>query len=685
MSPRHPYSSRSTASSAFLPFPFSVAQYDSDAFDLWWLLPAFNTRPVLSERVSEFVKRNTVANTGERSTVVDALHFSRRLGIYYNFFIILFPILVFVVRKTKARAKRWQQLRRKRNNINIRSTNHNRIKNIAVEGSETNTPSTASSSSSSGNEVNIYNHDATNESKPLLQHTSSSTPSGYTLLYRRLRGFLGYQRPNNKFGQVYPTNGTSIINGVIFFGVVFLAIYKIYLPLDTTNNAALRFFIMADRWGIVFVMNQPLNYLLAAKTSPIKYLTGWSYEQHLIFHMALALMSLYSSLLHFVAMYGVYRMFLARTGESFLSMLAHPDILMGVISFISFWIFGFLSTAIVREKAYELFLAGHIIFSATAMAFLYFHHSTARIYVVLSLGIWLVDRIVYRACRKRWTADAVVKVLDESTVKVSIKNFGGYGRATATSGNNSISKWKWNPAGHIFLTVPSWNQSQAHPFSILTPPTGYDLDINSEEDGTGQQEKEMVLVIRKLRGFSAALFDIGDARGRVKVIVDGPYGSGHSRKALKKCSKCVFIAGGSGIAVAWPLMCEVVRRQVEKTGNGGTRKGKKIVLLWVVHYEHHLNWLDGDLEKLEDMKIRLPRNVEIEIRKFVTKGMNGRRPDLEREITRVVEDEDGLRLEGRTGVVVCGPDEMLSSVRATGSKLLWLGRDIEILAEKFGW
>jgi hypothetical protein len=38
-------------------------------------------------------------------------------------------------------------------------------------------------------------------------------------------------------------------------------------------------FILADRAGLMFVVNLPVLYVLAAKTNqPIKLLTGWSYE-----------------------------------------------------------------------------------------------------------------------------------------------------------------------------------------------------------------------------------------------------------------------------------------------------------------------------------------------------------------------------------------------------------------------
>ncbi|KAK6353923.1 hypothetical protein TWF730_008343 [Orbilia blumenaviensis] len=684
MSPRYPYPTRLSDLdlSDILASPANSdgsPANNSETLKMWWPSSHFNLRPALSERVSEFVKRSAASTVaaaaegrggGEQNAIIDALEFTRWLGVYYNIACVLFPIGVFVIRKAAGRIKGYKKAQRKKNKEESSDSDSRSFKNGNVDVSVVETASTASGSSASS--AIIPAEIDSDESKPLLHNSSSSSKlPWYTLLYRRIKGFLTYQRPNDARGRVIPHNSILIINQLFFWTSIFLSIYKIYYPLDMANdNSQLRFFLLADRWGMIFTMNQPLNFILAAKTSPIKYLTGWSYEEHLIVHRMVATTSHVASLIHFAGMYVVYRMFIARTGQSFMSVLSRPDILFGVVSFVAFWIFGFTSVDEFRAKSYEIFLATHISFATLAMIFLYLHHPAARIYVVWSFAIWGIDRLVYRAYNKRWSADGVVQVLDESTLKVTIKNFGG------------SKKMKWEPAGHVFLTVPGWTRLQAHPFTIFTAPVGYDLEGNNIDDAN---EKEMVLVIRRLKGFTDALYGMGDEQGRIKVVVDGPYGSEHARGSLKDCQKTLFIAGGSGIAVAWPLMCEIIRREMDKNKNGKGGKRRKIVLVWIVHHEHHLNWIEQDLEKLEEVKRTMPREFEIEVRKFVTRGVNGRRPDLRKEVTRVVEDEDGVKVHGRTGVLVCGPDAMMREVRTIGRDLLWEGKDVEILAEKFGW
>ncbi|KAK6511741.1 hypothetical protein TWF481_000647 [Arthrobotrys musiformis] len=692
MSPRYPYPTRSSDLDLTAPLASrsntnaNGSTDGAESLNMWWPSSHFNLRPVLSERVSEFIKKNAAAGVnstvaiaaeggshgGDQNAIIDAMEFTRWLGVYYNIGCILLPIGIFVIRKAAGRIKEYKKTQRRKEKES-RGRDNGRYKNGNVEISIVETSSTASSSSASS--AIIPAEIDSDESKPLLHKDSPGKLPWYTLLYRRFKGFLTYQRPNDARGRVIPHNSILIINQLFFWTSIFLSIYKIYFPLDRANNADLRFFLMADRWGMTFTMNQPLNFILAAKTSPIKYLTGWSYEEHLIVHRMVATTSHVASIIHFVGMYIVYRIFIMGTDRNmtFIDILLRPDIFFGLISFIAFWIFGITSMDEIRLKAYEMFLATHISFASLAMIFLYLHHPAARIYVVFSFLIWATDRIAYRAYNKRWSADSEVQVLDESTMKVTIKNFS----------QKKSKRMTWEPAGHVFLVVPEWSRLQAHPFTILTPPIGYDLEGNT---GDNEKEKEMVLVIRKLEGFTDALYKMGDLAGKdVKVIVDGPYGSEHARASLRKCKKSLFIAGGSGIAVAWPLLCELVRREIDKNRKGKGGKPKKIVLVWIVHHEHHLNWIHDDLEKLEEAKRTLPRDFEIEVRKFITRGVNGKRPDLRKEVIRIVEDEDGTKLDGRTGVLVCGPDAMMREVREVGRDLLWEGKDVEILAEKFGW
>ncbi|KAJ6259612.1 Ferric/cupric reductase transmembrane component [Drechslerella dactyloides] len=646
------------------------------------------------------VAQSSTANSGGESAIIEALHLGRRLGIYYNVAVVLFPLGTFVVRKAAARVRAWRKVSKARRKekrkqvangsadvsmdrnrhadragsvgdlVNVRMGKAEAFAEVSPSGE-----SSPSSSSSSSSELEV----AVGESTPLLAINAEEKIAAevripwYTLLYRRLKGILTYQRANDHHGRTAPATGISIVNTLYFFTTVSLCVYGIYISPAAGITPNLKTFLLADRFGQLFAANQPLNYLLAAKTSPVRVLTGWSYERHLVFHMAVSVMCFYLSIFHFFWMWRVHRIFSAPSGASFLSLLLHPQITAGLAAFASFAFFSILSHDDIRARSYEFFLATHIIFSAVAMAALYFHHPAAKGYVILSLAIWLIDRVVYRAYWKRVTADATIAVVDESTVRVTVKDVRTRGAGAST----------WKPGEHVFLTVPGWSRLQAHPFTILSPPAGYDLDPSSVENGG----KDMVLVIRRLKGFTEGLYGMAATASttqtmHAEVVIDGPYGNDHARDAIRGCRKAIFVAGGSGIAAVWPLMCEVVRRHMDRAARGRAGKhARTVTFLWIVQYPHHVNWLE-DLPQLEEAKRVLASvDVDVDVRIFITKGPEGKRPDLREEIRKVV---DG-NIAGRTGVVVCGPDAMVRDVRNAGFEMLWKGKDVEIVTEKFTW
>ncbi len=68
---------------------------------------------------------------------------------------------------------------------------------------------------------------------------------------------------------------------MLFIGLnIFDALFRINFNID-------ELFVMAERFGLVFVANLPLLFILAAKNQPLEFLTGRSYESMNIFHRRL--------------------------------------------------------------------------------------------------------------------------------------------------------------------------------------------------------------------------------------------------------------------------------------------------------------------------------------------------------------------------------------------------------------
>ena len=85
---------------------------------------------------------------------------------------------------------------------------------------------------------------------------------------------------------------------------------------------------------------------------------------------------------------------------SFSRFLALPIIWLGLLAFFSYEALYLTSLRSFREKFYEVFLGLHIFLQVGALAFLWFHHHNSRPYVLIALGIFLIDRLVFRLVLK---------------------------------------------------------------------------------------------------------------------------------------------------------------------------------------------------------------------------------------------------------------------------------------------
>jgi hypothetical protein len=229
----------------------------------------------------------------------------------------------------------------------------------------------------------------------------------------------------------------------------------------------------------------------------------------------------------------------------------------------------------------------------------------------------------------------------------------------------------WQSADHVFLTVPSLSTKhiiQAHPFSIA-----------SAAPLPGDEEARLELLIRAQDGFSRDLLNAARLHKHLIIRLDGPYGCSQARTMLKDADLAVVVAGGSGIAVGFPLihhLLDISRSSDTEIAPTYARMRQKIILIWVIHEESHLSWVGrralADAEN-RGAEIIIPRATE-EIG----------RPDLKGMISEIVEKSaDGMGT--KTTVVVSGPDSMGRAVRNTCAGLVRDGRKVDVLLEKFGW
>ena len=509
------------------------------------------------------------------------------------------------------------------------------------------------------------------EQTPLLRPSQSVTSHRrQTILRRRVRAWLTYQpKPISVIGKILPCNLMTLAVTVLYAINIFYMFYNVQFSIPLL-------FVFADRTSLLFVVNLPLLYLFAAKNQPVKLLTGYSYESLNILHRRLGEITCLLALLHSAGMIGVWYTLLRPTGLTLARFLLSKIILLGIGAFVAYETLYFTSLGSFRQRWYELFLGLHVVLQVIALVLLWFHHHGSRVYVAIALAIFLVDRLIYRMTLKTSTFRANLAILeDKETVKLDVTIPVSHHHQILHSILGSNITHGWRPTHHIFITVPSLSHKhiiQAHPFTIASRAPSPDAEI-----------AELDLVIRAQDGFSGDLLRYAKSHNTVAVRIDGPYGSQSAVELLRDSDLSIVVAGGSGIAVAWPLIWSLIEAQhthdPEHLSNVGSVK--KILLIWVIQLPSHKTWLDHD----QLMNLQTHKGVDIIIPPPTSQ--NGR-PNVGDLIETWAERHEALDANGkeaRIGVVCSGPDGMNRAVRNTCSRMQGRGVDVSVEIEKFGW
>ncbi|KAK4696917.1 hypothetical protein P7C71_g1080, partial [Lecanoromycetidae sp. Uapishka_2] len=149
---------------------------------------------------------------------------------------------------------------------------------------------------------------------------------------------------------------------------------------------------------------------------------------------------------------------------------------------------------------------------------------------------------------------------------------------------------------------------------------------------------------------------------------------------LRDSDHAVIVAGGSGIAVAWPLVWAVLgNTQDEDPEDAAKATNTKLILfIWIIREKSHLAWLGPEkVQQLQD------RGVGVEIPPPTAEAGH---PDIGFLVSDWVAAVHDRTTDCSTiGVVASGPDGMNRAVRNTCASMAWQGRSVSVEIEKFGW
>ena len=683
-------------------------------------------KPSASSNVAEIAAVGPPDLDGESPALrplVEQIVFSRWfINTYYGAIggiMVLSTVLHWTRRRSRARRRQQNLQRDKESNQTISTAD------------EEDLPSSNASSSSStlqGEEVSPKHSPklAADESTPLISNDeSAATPrSG---IRQHINAFLMYQPAPlpalTASSNQLPDNATTLL---ILLG---LGLNVFYLFFHTPISVRM-LFVFADRAGLCFVANVPILYILAAKNlGPLKWLTGWSYEGLNIFHRRLGEWMILLAVLHTVGMFGVWYTLLRPFDFTLLHFLSTKLVILGLLAFAAYVAIWATSTGLARQFYYEYFLGLHIVLQVAALVFLFFHHSHTRPYVLASLGIWALDRIIVRMMVSPVCVLGTLKVADDrETVLLDCQ-------IEITTSTSWLPPTRithgWQPGQHAFVTLPSLGlgyRLQTHPFTIASPapPAGY---IGSWP---------LQLIIRAKDGFSRDVLDLvlktrRDVRTnwlseiQVPLKLDGPYGSNDTLEALRMSGRQCLIAGGSGVAVTYPYAWELL---VKNSTNALTyaqyqdSNGHMGICpkpdhhpfapwdttfhhLWITSSGLHRRWIRL-WPAYSSMKARDPNpNTsgsgadgfgQPEIGNLLSwtpytqaTRSGGTRPDVgwalrEWVAGRYFKSNGAVSSKDKSVcVVVSGPDGMVRDVRNAAAELVREAWDLEVHVEKFGW
>lgn len=422
-------------------------------------------------------------------------------------------------------------------------------------------------------------------------------------------------------------------NGQLLAGISWTAWLFVLCAVQTSED----YMHLTKRFGIVAVSQLPLHYLLSWKSawSPVALLSGSSWEELNRIHQVLGRIITLFLVLHasFYLNYFILEGVLSKA-------VVRPVVILGLLMIISFLLLGSTALSAVREKNYRLFFLVHICVASFVLPALWFHVSHARIYVLETLTVVIVGRVLRFLSRK--TATAMFTEIGPEMLEVSIPK--------------SQLRRSWREGQHVYLS-PASSYLLANPFTIASAPS----------------EDRLRLVMRVLTGNTASLAR-KPAQGDRTVALEGPYGHTDHVARLARADRVLFLAGGVGGTFIVPLYRAVKERQ-------------NVKLVWAVRSAAETAWAqlgkDGGKKVYVTGTAGERRGGNVEMQGLLAGNEEGEalkgRPDIRRAV-----DEVFAAVKGCVAVYVCGPKGMGKKVREAVGRYVAEGREVVFWKEEFG-
>ncbi|OAA59061.1 ferric reductase-like transmembrane component [Niveomyces insectorum RCEF 264] len=238
-----------------------------------------------------------------------------------------------------------------------------------------------------------------------------------------------------------PTRGQGLYVGVlVVLNVVFLAVgYRTAWPRQTEQWYADRYQeLMAYfmwRTGVLAFCQMPVLVLFSTRNNLLLWLTNWSHATYLLLHRWVARLFLVQTLLHSLLALVLYQ----HTG-AYAASLVTGWWIWGCVATVAAVLLVLGSVLVFRQRAYELFLATHVVLAVLCVVGCWYHVYIGyentfgyETWLYATIAVWFADRLA-RVARvlKTGLRRAVVTEVGPTLVRVDIPGVRWAAAATAT-------------------------------------------------------------------------------------------------------------------------------------------------------------------------------------------------------------------------------------------------------------
>jgi ferric-chelate reductase len=525
------------------------------------------------------------------------------------------------------------------------------------------------------------------------------------------------------------------------FGTIILLLGYLgfILALEYINNSvpgAQHYAALGIRPGWLAIAQMPLLILLAGKNNLIGLVTGVSYERLNILHHWVARGILLMATLHIG--YQTYGWNLY--GLRQLEWSTDISITTGLAAYVLLCWLNLSTLAPFRNFGYEFFVFQHLITFFGFIIAIMIHLSTtvlySRVYIWIPIGLYSFDRLVR-------TLRSMVNNIHPGQATLEVLA-GGVARIRVQSRVK-----RWSPGAHVLLAIPRYGVGQSHPATIASTPTSHNGDLLFILKAQKGFTKNLLKSADSSAGslLPGTKGEMATQQKTHVTFIDGPYGASQGDFAC--FDTVLLIAGSTGVTFTLPILLDLARRANERSQKLPVRR---VEFVWIIRNASHISWISEELQAAFtafqqtaiDLKVRIFVTRDERLTDLPMTGRQGHstkimatqsdnstgtpveitnaeashtgdstppsainysstqpasneklRPleyaaiELGRPVFRPMMSDLVARAEGETGVAVCGPLGLSTTVRMTVASLT--GRKttdmhgIYLHAEGFSW